>query len=135
MDLMRAHVERENEHDLDGILATFSDGAVMSMNGIRLDTVDGIRAGHVNFGMTQEQGGLEGTIVRPVREYFIDERVILVEGLVLAKHTGQAAYYPPTGRDVELPYFAFYEFDDDDKLVEERVTMNMFQLALRSPRT
>jgi hypothetical protein len=39
--------------------------------------------------------------------------------------TGTRPAFQPTGRDVELPFVAFYRFDDDGKRSSERVVMNL----------
>jgi hypothetical protein len=83
----------------------------------------------VIFGMTAEPGGLSGTSVVPLREYFTDDSIV-IEGVVRAKHVGDVTGYPPTNQDIELAYTAFYTFDEAGKLVSERITMNWAPLAL-----
>src|SRR5262249_38791907 len=66
-------------------------------------------------------GGLRAIIDR---EHFTDEETV-VEGRLLGAHGGEFLGFQPTGRDVELPFVAFYRFDDDGKLSSERVVMNL----------
>jgi predicted ester cyclase len=58
-----------------------------------------------------------------------DQDFAAVEGRLRGKHVGEFQGFPPTGRDVELPFVAFYRFDDAGKLVSERVVMNLGPLA------
>jgi hypothetical protein len=127
--LVAAHVGEENDHDLAGILDTFSDQSEMVINGRAFRDRESIRQGHIDFGMSSAAGGLSGTRVEPGRQYFSDG-VLLVEGRVLGKHVGDAAGFRATNRDVELPYMAFYRFDARGKLVSERIVMNWGPLAL-----
>jgi hypothetical protein len=130
--LVTAHVGEENAHDLPGILATFSAGAQMVVNGLVFRDDDSIRQGHIDFGLSSTMSGLEDTRVLPEREYFTPD-TILIEGKVAGRHVGPVAGFPATNRDVELPYLAFYRFDAAGKLVSERIVMNWGPLAGQSP--
>ncbi len=57
-------------------------------------------------------------------EHFTDDEII-VEGRLCGKHVGEFQGIKATGRNVELPYVAFYHFDKTDKLISERVVMNL----------
>jgi hypothetical protein len=46
-------------------------------------------------------------------------------GRVCGKHRSEFLGFPPTERDVELPFVAFYCFDANGKLTSERVVMNL----------
>ena len=56
-------------------------------------------------------------------EHFTDDEII-VEGRLRGKHVGEFEGIKATGRNVELPFVAFYHFDKTDKLISERVVMN-----------
>ena len=62
-----------------------------------------------------------------LKEHYTDEEVV-VEGRVSGKHSNEYFGFAPTGRDVELPYVAFYRFDNNDKLTSERIVMNLAPL-------
>ena len=49
----------------------------------------------------------------------------VIEGRVCGKHSSEFLGFPPTERDVELPFVAFYRFDPNGKLISERVVMNL----------
>jgi len=61
-------------------------------------------------------------------EHFTDDEII-VEGRLCGKHVGEFQGIEATGRNVELPFVTFYHFDKTDKLISERVVMNLGALA------
>ncbi len=61
-------------------------------------------------------------------EHYTDEETV-IEGRMCGKHSNEFFGYAPTERDVELPFVAFYRFDDNGKLASERIVMNLGPLA------
>ena len=57
-------------------------------------------------------------------EHFTDDETV-IEGRLCGKHAKEFMGFAPTDRDVELPFVAFYRFDDNGKLTSERVVMNL----------
>ncbi len=57
-------------------------------------------------------------------EHFTEDEII-VEGRLCGKHVGDFQGIEATGRNVELPFVAFYHFDKTDTLISERVVMNL----------
>jgi SnoaL-like polyketide cyclase len=57
-------------------------------------------------------------------EHFTGAETV-VEGRILGRHGGEFLGFAPTGRDIELPFVAFYRFDGEGKLTSERVVMNL----------
>jgi len=49
----------------------------------------------------------------------------VVQGRLCGTQRAEFLGITPTGRDVELPFVAFYRFDADGKLSSERVVMNL----------
>ena len=128
--LLDAHYEPENDHDLDRIMETFSNEAEMIYNGQAFHDHDGIRAAHVYLGMSSTRGAFRG--VQHVRDrVHVTDDEIVVEGRLCGTHVGEFQGFPPTNRDVELPFVAFYRFDEDQKLVSERVVMDLGSLGVR----
>ena len=122
--LLHAHYAAENRHDLDGIMATFSARGEMLYNHQSFATDETIRWAHGYIGMSAAPGAFGGLRAIIDREHFTDEETV-VEGRLLGAHGGEFLGFRPTGRDVELPFVAFYRFDDDGKLSSERVVMNL----------
>ena len=123
-DLVRAHFAAENAHDAEGILATFAPHGVMLYNRQVFPDPVSIRAGHAYIGMTAASGAFSGLRAEIDAEHFTDDEVV-IEGRLTGKHTAEFSGFPPTGREVELPFVSFYRFDATGKLVDERVVMNL----------
>ena len=121
--LLDAHYAAENDHDLERILRTFSSGAEMIYNRQTFGDRDAIAQAHVYIGFAA--GGAFGEL-RTLRDHdhFTDDEIV-VEGRLCGKHVGEFQGFAPSGRDVELPFVAFYRFDAAGKLTSERVVMNL----------
>ena len=126
--LVEAHMKAENRHDLDGIMQTFSAGAEMLYNRQSFADADSIRQAHAYFGLAATQGAFSGLRVVPDHVHDTSDEIV-IEGRMCGKHVGEFGGFPPTHRDVEMPYVAFYRFDADGKLASERVVMNLAVLA------
>lgn len=122
--LVRAHYAAENDHDLERIMATFSKNGEMQYNRQAFPDDETIRWAHGYIGMTAAAGAFSGLRAVIDHEHFTDDETV-IEGRLLGKHSNEFLGFPPTERDVELPFVAFYRFDDDGKLSSERVVMNL----------
>jgi hypothetical protein len=122
--LVHAHMRVENAHDLDGILGTFSEDAVMLYNRQPFEGRDPIGGAHAYFGLSASGGAFEGLRVVPDHEHFTADEIV-IEGRMCGRHVGEFQGFAPTNRDVEMPYVAFYRFDARGKLVSERVVMDL----------
>lgn len=127
--LLAAHYDAENAPDIDRIMATFAEDAEMIYNGQHFTVADHIRWAHGYIGMSAHPGGL--TNIRSVRdrEHYTDDEVI-VEGRMLATHTGEFQGFAPTGSEVVLPFVSFYRFDANGLLASERIVMNLGVLGI-----
>ena len=121
--LLKTHYDVENDHDMNGIMATFSPNAEVHYNRIPFTDPQSIRDGHSYIGFAGG-GAIEGIHHYIDGEHFTDDEII-VEGRACGKHVGEFMGIEATGRDVELPFVAFYHFDETDKLISERVVMNL----------
>ena len=122
--LIEEHYAAENDHDLDRIMKTFADDGVMHYNHLPFKDDESIRDAHALLGMSAAPGALAGLCLTLDREHYTDEETV-IEGRVCGRHQKEFFGYAPTDRDVELPFVAFYRFDDNDKLSSERVVMNL----------
>ncbi len=122
--LLRAHYDVENNHDMNAIMATFSPDAEMHYNRIPFTDPQSIRDAHVRMGFSGTDGALEDLHHYNDSEHFTDDEII-VEGRECGKHVRELLGFEATGRYVELPFVAFYNFDRTDKLISERVVMNL----------
>ena len=122
--LLKTHYDVENSHDMNGIMATFSPDCEMLFNRTPFTDPQSIRAGHEYIGFSGTDGAFEGIHNHIDGEHFTDNEII-VEGRLCGKHVGEFEGIEATGRNVELPFVAFYHFDKTDKLISERVVMNL----------
>ena len=127
--LLDAHYEAENEHDLERIMATFSQSTEMIYNRALFPDHATIRLAHGYIGLSSAQGAFIGIRNVRDREHVTDDEIV-VEGRLLARHTGEFQGFAATNRDVELPFVAFYRFDEKGRLTSERVVMNLGPLWL-----
>ena len=109
---------------------TFSKDAEMIYNGQSYRDHDHIRAAHVSIGLSSTGGAFRGVRNVRDREHITDDEIV-VEGRMCGTHVAEFQGFAPTNRDVELPFVAFYRFDEDQKLASERVVMNLGPLGVR----
>lgn len=130
--LLHHHYDVENNHDIDGIMATFSPGGQMHYNRQTFVDPEEIRMAHGLIGLWGTEGAIEGGRNVIDAEHFTDDEVI-VEGRLCGRHVAEFQGIAASGQDVELPFVAFYRFDQTDRLVSERVVMNLGVLVEGAP--
>ena len=115
--VVEAHVERENAHDLEGVMATFGEGARYHEQawGEEYRDRDGVRAYYE-------------ALITALPDLFIDikqrhvtEDEIVLEVIIRGTHLGNWRGLPATHRRLEFPLCAVYTFTADDKLAGERI--------------
>ncbi len=126
--LLKTHYDAENKHDMDGIMATFAPEGEMVYNGIPFTDPQRIQYAHVLMGFSGTDGAIEDLHNYIDAEHFTENEIV-VEGRLCGKHVGEFQGIEATGRNVELPFVAFYHFDKTDKLISERAVMNLGALV------
>ena len=76
-NLVRAHYKAENNHDLEGIMKTFSPEAVMHYNRREFPSDDTIRWAHGYIGMTAAPGAFGGLETIIDEEHFTDTETVI----------------------------------------------------------
>ena len=111
------HIRLENEHDLEGVLATFGDHARYDDEpwGEHYEGRDGVRSFY-----QQLMAALPDLVIDVQRRHVTDD-AILVEVMIRGTHLGAWRSLPPTGRPVEIPLCGVYTFDGDDQLAGEKI--------------
>jgi steroid delta-isomerase-like uncharacterized protein len=111
------HIRLENEHDLEGVLATFGDHARYDDEpwGEHYEGRDGVRSFY-----RQLMSALPDLVIDVQRRHVTDD-AILVEVMIRGTHLGAWRSLPPTGRRVEIPLCGVYTFDGDDRLAGEKI--------------
>ena len=126
---LHAHyIGSKNQHDLPAILQCFASGASVLLNEQEFCGSDAIASLLTTFGMSSAEAGLSGTQSVHDREFF-GEQELIIHGRVLGLHVGRVLQFPATLQQVELHYAAIYRFDDLEKIVSERVAINLAPLA------
>ncbi len=97
---------------------------VMHYNRQSFPSDEEIRWAHGYIGMSAAPGALSGLKATIDEEHFTDDETV-IEGRLCGKHAKEFMGFEPSGSDVELPFIAFYRFNDEGKLTSERVVMNL----------
>src|SRR5262245_7242583 len=116
---LAAHLAAENAGDLDGIVATFADDAVLELNGEVFRGRRLIRLVHERFGFAGT-GAFSALAVTEMARHESAGAVVLEEQLS-GRHTGEWEGLAPTGRRFAVAVCAVYVFDADGRLTAERV--------------
>ncbi|HZA10138.1 ester cyclase [Mycobacterium sp.] len=110
--IVNQHADAENRHDVEATIATFHHPRY-EFNGAPSDGEEAVR--ELLQGL---MNGLPDFHAEIDKLRHADDAVIL-EGLITGTHDGEWAGIPPTGRRVEVPVAAIFEFDGDRLLCEK----------------
>ena len=115
--IVNQHAEAENRHDVEATIATFHQPRY-EVNGEPRDGEEAVRE--------LLQGLMDG-----FPDFHIDmgkmrhaDDAVFGEGLITGTQDREWAGIPPTGRRIEVPVAAIFEFDED-RLLCEKVYMDM----------
>src|SRR4051812_4124276 len=107
----------ENQHDLDGIMATFGPMVRYDdepMNGHHVGR-DAVRAYYDDLLRAMPDLQID------VRQRHATETAVVVEVMIQGHHLGAWRELPPTGRPVQFALCGIFEFDGEDRLAGERI--------------
>lgn len=111
------HIERENAHDLDGILATFGDQA----------RYDDEAWAEQHIGPAGVRGYYEALLTAmpdlkiEVLHRYASPEAVAYEVIISGTHLGPWRGVPATAKPLRFPLVAVYTFTDDDRLAGERI--------------
>jgi steroid delta-isomerase-like uncharacterized protein len=115
--IVEQHIRLENEHDLEGVLATFGDTA-------RYDDEPWEEhytgRGGVRLFYEQLMTALPDLEIE-IQHRYAAEDAILVEVIIRGTHLGAWRGMPATGRRIEFPLCGVYTFDAGNRLAGERI--------------
>jgi steroid delta-isomerase-like uncharacterized protein len=111
------HVRHENRHDLDGLLSTFGGHAVYEDGpwGERHDGLPAVREYYAGLFRAAPDLHIE------VKNRYVSKDAIVLEVLISGTHLGAWRGLPPTGRRLEFPLCAVFTFDQNDRMLGERI--------------
>jgi steroid delta-isomerase-like uncharacterized protein len=115
--IVREHVESENRHDLEATIATFHRPRY-EFNGETSDGEEAVRE--------LLQGFMDGfpDFHADIGKMRHADDAVFGETIITGTHGGEWAGIPPTGRRIEVPVAAIFEFDED-RLLCEKVFMDL----------
>jgi len=117
LKLVEEHVRHENDHNLEGIMATF--GATAHYDDEPWDAHyvgrDAVRAFYA--GLLQALPGLR----IDVQHTHASDSAVVLEVVIRGQHLGPWRGLPPTGAQIELPLCGIFTFDDAERLAGERI--------------
>jgi steroid delta-isomerase-like uncharacterized protein len=110
--IVNEHIAAENRHDIEATIATFHS-ARYEVNGEESDGEEAVRD------LLQElMAGFPDFQVEVGKFHHADDAVI-GEGRITGTHGGEFAGVPATGRRVDYPAVAIFEFEEDRLLCEK----------------
>ena len=115
--LVDQHIRLENEHDLEGVVRTFGEGAHYDDEawGEHHKGRSGVRSFYEQLMKALPDLEIE------VQSRYVTDEAILVEVVIRGSHLGGWRGLPATGRRVEFPLCGLYTFDADDRLSGEKI--------------
>ena len=114
--IVNAHADAENRHDVEATITTFHHPRY-EVNGVPSDGTDAVR--ELLQGLMNGLPDLHADIDKMRHA----DDAVFFETLITGTHDGEWAGIPPTGRRVEVPVAAIFEFDED-RLLCEKVYMD-----------
>jgi steroid delta-isomerase-like uncharacterized protein len=117
LTIVAEHIARENEHDLEGIIATFGEAACYDD-----EPWDAHYVGRqeVREFYAQLLRALPDLHINVTRRYVAEEAVI-VEVIIRGRQIGAWRGLPATGRQIEFPLCGIYTFDEANRLAGEKI--------------
>lgn len=115
--VVEEHIQCENRHDLDAVMATFGPDARYDDEPWRdrRKGLDGVRAYYIELLSALPDLSIE------VMHWHEAAESLLVEVIIRGTHLGPWRGLPATGRQVEFPLCGIYTFDANDRLAGERI--------------
>jgi steroid delta-isomerase-like uncharacterized protein len=113
--LVDEHVRAENEHELDGTMATMNEAPLFKLNNDEISGRHGVRKFYADLFQ-----GFPDFHVDVTRRHVSDEAIIL-EATISGTHMNEWSGIPASGRRIQFPLCTVFPFDDNDRITGERV--------------
>lgn len=129
LTILQQHLDAENAHDLDGIMATYVEHPVIVLNGRALEGQARVRAFHQQFGFAA--GGSFTEVRVDERQRHITDGAVILEQTLRGRHSGEWEQLAPTGRAFEVAVCTVYRFAPDGLLASEDVYFDRARLRVQ----
>lgn len=115
--IVEEHIQCENRHDLDAVMATFGPEARYDDEpwGDHRTGLDGVRSYYIELMSALPDLSIEVTHWNEATE------TLVVEVIIRGTHLGPWRGLPATGRRIEFPLCGIYTFAADNRLAGERI--------------
>ena len=115
--IVEEHIQCENRHDLDALLATFGPHASYHDEpwGDHRVGIEGVRSYYIELMRALPDLSIE------VTQWHDASETLVVEVIIRGTHLGPWRGLPATGRRIEFPLCGIYSFDANDRLAGERI--------------
>jgi steroid delta-isomerase-like uncharacterized protein len=110
INLVDEHVRAENNHELDGTMATLNETPLFKLNNDEVVGLDGVRA----FYASLFQGFPDFHI--DVTQRHVSDEAIILEVIISGTHMNEWSGIPASGRRAQFPLCAVFPFDDNDRI-------------------
>jgi hypothetical protein len=126
LEVLKRHLDAENAHDVDAIMATYVARPAIVLNGKTIEGLDRVRSFHERFGFG-DMGSFADVHVAK-RHRHVTENAIVIEQTLSGRHIGDWEGLAPTGRRFEIAVCTVYRFARDGLLASEDVYLDRLRL-------
>lgn len=116
---LKTHLDAENAHDLDAIMATYTATPRVTINGQVFAGTDAVRLFHDRFGFGGDGAFSQVNVVERARHAC--GLVVVLEQTLSGVHTARWQGQTATGRRFEIPVCTVYTFTTEAALASEDV--------------
>jgi ketosteroid isomerase-like protein len=124
--VLERHLGDENKHDVNAIMETFAEDAVVMWAGKAYRGHETIRKLHESLGFGDNGAFSELQVIEVKRH--VSPEAIIIEQRLTGRHTGTWEGIPATQKRVEVPVCTVYEFDEEGRIVSERPHLDRWML-------
>ena len=118
INLVDEHMRAENEHDVDGTMATLTESPAYKFNDEEFGGRESVRAFYAEVFQ-----GFPDMHYEVVDRYVSDEAIIQ-EVTMTGTQTNGFRGIPPSGRRIQVPFCAIFLFDENDQITGERIYLD-----------
>jgi hypothetical protein len=124
--ILARHLEAENAHDIDSIMATYVERPIVVINGRAIEGREGVRMFHQRFGFGGD--GSFADVHVEERHRHETKEAIAIEQPLSGRHVAEWERAAATGKRFEVAVCTVYRFAPDGLLQSEDVYFDRARL-------